>query len=138
MKRILRLLALCIAYLIGAIAVLWAAGAVYFDLPAPAFLRCAAAVLWLLGVIVLWFFARPQWRSRLAVACIFAGILCRWITIQPRQDRDWKTEVAVLADSTIEDERATIRNVRNFDYRAKAANNAPVFSDRIRTHFNGL
>jgi hypothetical protein len=42
-----------------------------------------------------------------------------WLTISPRQDRDWKPEVTVLADAIIDGERVTIHNVRNFDYRTE-------------------
>ena len=49
----------------------------------------------------------------------FFGIVAWWLTIQPRLDRDWKPEVAVLENAVIDGEHVTIHNVRNFDYRAE-------------------
>jgi hypothetical protein len=102
-----------------AIAALWAAGALYFDLPAPTGIRDAAAIVWLLGIIVMWCFVRPCWRAGLVMSLLFTGILSWWLTISPRQDRDWKPEVAVLANAEIDGDCVTIHNVRNFDYRTE-------------------
>ncbi len=99
---------------------MWAAGALYFDFPAPSSIRAAAAALWLLGVIIAWFLIRPRRWARVAVGVVFLGVIGWWLTIQPRQDRDWKPEVAVLAHANIDGDHVTIHNVRNFDYRTEA------------------
>jgi hypothetical protein len=104
---------------VAALAALWAAGALYFDLPAPTAIRDAVAIAWMPGVIAAWFLVRSRFRARVVAGFVFLGIIGWWLTISPRQDRDWKPEVAVLADAVIDGERVTIHNVRNFDYRTE-------------------
>ncbi len=96
----------------------WAAGAVYFDLPIAS-LREPLSIIYGAAMAATLFFVRPRGRAIGIVALGFAAVLGWWLTIQPRQDRDWKPEVAVLAYATIEGERVTINNVRNFDYRTE-------------------
>jgi hypothetical protein len=117
--RLLRILANFLATLVAALATLWTAGTLYFDLPASPIARDAATVLWLLGVIVAWFFVHPRLWARVTVGLAFLGLTGWWLTISPRQDRDWKPEVAVLAEAIIDGEHVTIHNVRNFDYRTE-------------------
>jgi len=114
-----RRFAIFMATPVAALAALWAAGALYFDLPASPAIRDATAIAWLLGVFVAWFFIRSRRRARVAVGLVFLGIIGWWLTISPRQDRDWKPEAAVLADTVIDSEHVTIQNVRNFDYRTE-------------------
>jgi Domain of unknown function (DUF4105) len=117
--RFLSSFAICLATMVAALAAVWSAGALYFDIPAPASVRAAATVFWLLGVIVGWFFMRPRRWARVAVGLGFLGVTGWWMTIPPRQDRNWKPEVAVLADAVIDGERVTIHQLRNFDYRTE-------------------
>ena len=49
----------------------------------------------------------------------FAVVLAWWLRIPPSNDRDWQPEVAVLPSVTIDGERVTIHNIRNFDYRSE-------------------
>jgi hypothetical protein len=117
--RLLRILANFLATVVAALATLWTAGTLYFDLPASPVARDAATVLWLLGVIVAWFLVHPRLWARVTVGLVFLGLTGWWFTISPRQDRDWKPEVAVLAEAIIDGEHVTIHNVRNFDYRTE-------------------
>jgi hypothetical protein len=117
--RATRFLIIAIGTVIGVCAVAWTAGALYFDLPAPAFIRETAAGLWLVGVIILWFLVRPRLHARVFTALVFTGIFTWWLTLKPRQDRDWKPEVAVLAHADIDGDQVIIHNVRDFDYRTE-------------------
>jgi hypothetical protein len=116
-SRCLQRFAIFIATSVAALAALWAAGALYFDLPAPPAFRVVAAIVWLLGVIIASFLIRPTRWARVGVGFVFLGIMGWWLTISPRQDRDWKPEVAVLAHADIDGDSVTIYNVRNFAYR---------------------
>ena len=107
-----------LATLIVVLAAVWAAGALYFDLPAPVIIRDTAAMGWLIGVFIAWFFLSHRRWSRFAVGLAFLCILGWWLSIPPQQDRDWKPDVAVLPNAIIDGERVTINNVRNFDYRS--------------------
>lgn len=66
-----------------------------------------------------WF--RLAWRRHAlgGFALAFAAVLTWWHSIEPRNDRDWQPEMAVLAHATIDGERVTLHNIRNFDYRSE-------------------
>ena len=76
-------------------------------------------LLWLGGAIILPILWRKRRRGFLIVIVGFAAILAWWLTIQPRNDRDWKPEVAVLAHADIDGNRVTIHDIRNFEYRTE-------------------
>ena len=42
-----------------------------------------------------------------------------WSALRPSNNRDWQPEVAVLPYATIEGDRVTVHNIRNFDYRTE-------------------
>jgi hypothetical protein len=100
------------------VAAAWAAGALYFDLPAPSVIRHVAAAFWVVAVFIAWFWLPHRRWSRLVVGLVFLCILAWWFSIPPQQDRDWKPDVAVLPDAVIDGEQVTINNVRNFDWRS--------------------
>ena len=63
---------------------------------------------------------RPWRRRALATyLVVFIGLVAWWSTIAPSNDRDWKTEVAVLPYATIDGDLVTVHNIRNFDYRSE-------------------
>ena len=49
----------------------------------------------------------------------FAILLAWWTSIEPSNQRDWRTEVAVLPYATRDGDLVTLHNVRNFDYRTE-------------------
>lgn len=104
--------------LLCVLATFWAAGALYFDVPVS-WLRVPLAIIYGLAMLATLLFVKGRWRSMGIVTVGFAVVLTWWLTLQPRQDREWKPEVAVLAHATIDGERVTIENVRNFDYRTE-------------------
>lgn len=120
LRRALRVFGFLAALPFYLLAVAWAAGALHFDLPAPSGLRGAAAVLWGIAAISLPLFLRPRWKALLAMAACFAVILGWWLTIAPRQDRDWKPEFALPAHATVAGNQITIHDLRNFHYRSES------------------
>jgi len=118
MIKLLARFSACLATLIAVVAAIWATGAIYFDLPAPSVIRHGAAAVWLLGFIIAWFWLPHRRWSRLIVGVVFLCILGWWLSIPPRQDRDWKPDVAVLPNAVIEGDKVTINDVRNFDWRS--------------------
>jgi len=98
---------------------LWATGALYFDFPIT-WLRAPLALIYGLTMLAALLFVKGRWRAMGIVAIGFAIVLAWWFTLKPRQDRDWKPEVAVLAHAIIDGEQVTIENVRNFDYHAES------------------
>jgi Domain of unknown function (DUF4105) len=117
----LRALWLVLAGLLFIIAlpvIAWAAGALYFDLPASAPVRNAAAILWVVAAAVLGLFGGS--RGRVLILIAFAGILGWWLTLRPTQDADWQPDVAHLAYASIQGDQFTVHDIRNFDYRTAA------------------
>jgi uncharacterized protein DUF4105 len=125
--RFLRFLLVGLVCIVGSLAIAWTTGALYFDLPAPATLRTAAAIAWALGAAVLGLFG--GWRGRLTLLLGYLGIAAWWSTLRPRLDRDWQPQVAVLAYSTREGDGLTVHNIRNFEYRT-AADFRPSYETR--------
>jgi hypothetical protein len=70
-------------------------------------------VLAALGLLVA---LRPRWHAVAAYAVLFAGVLAWWLWLAPSNDRDWQADVARMPTASIEGDRITIHNLRNFDY----------------------
>ena len=124
-------------FIIGLLLVAWAAGALYFDLPASAPVRNAAAIFWVVVAAVLGLFGGS--RERVLILIAFAGILGWWLTLRPTQDADWQPDVAHLAYANIEGDQLTVHDIRNFDYRT-ATDFTPQYDTRVfnLTNLRGL
>src|SRR5215471_13722467 len=125
--RAVRFVLIAFASLIAALFIAWAAGALYFDLPAPSLVRTIASLVWAVGAVALATFGRL--RGRLSVLLGFAGITCWWLTLRPTQDADWLPEVATLAYASRAGDRFTVHDIRNFEYRS-ATDFAPRYDTR--------
>ena len=75
---------------------------------------------------------RWRWRAFAAYAALFAIVLWRWQAIEPSNDRDWQPEIARLAYATIDGDRVTVHNIRNFDYRTRDRLHAGVLRQDLR------
>lgn len=103
----------------------------YFDhLGRSVRLGCAAgfAVISLCALAALGS-ARRRWRAAGAYLALFALLLVCWSRIAPSNDRPWRPEQALLAYATIEGNRITVHNIRNFDYRTET-DFTPEYYDR--------
>jgi hypothetical protein len=96
----------------------WAALALHFGPPASTPGAAVVAATGLLAVICV---LRPH-ASRWPIAVFAAvvlGFLLVWSGVEPSNDRDWQADVAELPYASFEDDRVTIHNIRNFDYRSE-------------------
>jgi hypothetical protein len=113
--RILGLLLMGLALLLGT---LWAAAALYFDLPVPS-LRAPLPAVYLFALLAIWVFVKRRWLA----ACLTVGglviVLAWWFTLQPSNDRDWQPDVAVLPYADISGNKIELHNIRNCDYRTE-------------------
>jgi hypothetical protein len=116
--RLVTVLFSLIAWVIGLGCIVWAAGALYFDLPQPV-LRVPAAITFLIAIA--FGVTRPRSaRGKLVVLYgAFAAVAAWWFTLLPSNDREWQTDVAKTASATINGDQITFSNVRNFDYRTE-------------------
>jgi Domain of unknown function (DUF4105) len=97
---------------------LWAAAALYFDLPLAA-LRTAAAFMYLVLVIGLLIFLKARWRGIVLSIGAFVVVLVGWLSLKPSNDRDWQPDVAETAWAEINGNQVVIHNLRNCDYRSE-------------------
>jgi hypothetical protein len=107
-----------IGRLAGFLASVWATGALYYDLPI-AWLRTPLAFVYGLAMLAMLFFIKPRWRAMGLVAAGFAAVLAWWLTIKPRNTREWQPDVAQLAWAEIKGDEVILHNVRNCDYRTE-------------------
>lgn len=56
-------------------------------------------------------------RTLIFFLAAFALVAVWWAKISPSNNRDWQADVAVLPRATIQGERVTLHNIRNFTYR---------------------
>lgn len=111
---------------------LWGSLALYISAPGSAALRVGlAAGFALVAAAALPGLARrrPQRTTLGAYAVAFLALVLWWQTIEPSNDRDWRTEEAVLPYATFEGDRVTVHNIRNFDYRTET-DFTPAYLDR--------
>ena len=103
----------------------------YWDHANPALRNALAAALALIAVALLIGFMLPRWRRRALAAflAVFALVLAAWSAIEPSNDREWQPDSAVLAYATIDGDRITLHNIRNFDYRSET-DFTPAYYDR--------
>jgi hypothetical protein len=94
----------------------------YSDLggSAPGTALAGAFAILSLAVLVGLFSRRWRWRVIAGYALAFAGLIAWWSGIAPSNDRHWKPEVAKVPLISIDGDRFTFRNIRNFAYRTEA------------------
>ena len=122
MKTFLRPMALVVMGLAVIGATLWAALAPWYTLGTTNGFRYALGFgLLALGAGGL-LFALIHRRLVVPLAPFvisFAAVLIWWSTIEPRDDRDWQPDVAILPSADINGNSVTLRNIRNFKYRSE-------------------
>src|SRR5215469_14198312 len=103
----------------------------YWDHADPRLRNALAAVWAVVAVALIVGFALPRsrWRFFGAFAALFALLLSAWSTLEASNDRDWRTENSLLAYATINGDRITLHNIRNFDYRTET-DFTPAYYDR--------
>ena len=90
---------------------------------AAAFAVASLATLIALGL------RRWRWRALAAYLVLFAVLLVWWRGIEPSNERDWQTDVALLPYATIDGDVVTVHNIRNFDYRSET-DYTPAYYDK--------
>jgi len=116
-RSALRWLAHATGHLILALLIIWSALAIWFSpLPSAALRLTIAIAFAAFGIWALWL-SRSR-RVWLVFAALFGVLLIGWSAIQPRMDRDWRPEVAVLPRAYISGDNVRIVGVRDFEYRS--------------------
>jgi uncharacterized protein DUF4105 len=108
------------ATLVVGFSAIWGALALWYQAPGGQTVKTLSVLVWagfsLTLLIALW-----QGRTAvclLAFAVAFGGLLIWWQRIAPSNDRIWSDDVAQMATGTVDGNRVTLHNVRNFDWRS--------------------
>ena len=112
--RVIRRTAVALLWVLLASLTLWAVAALYFDVRIS-WLRLPLAVIYGLGMLVVWVRVRRPWKALSTVAG-FVLVLGWWLSLKPSNDGDWQPDVAVLPYADIAGNQVTIHNIRNCDY----------------------
>jgi hypothetical protein len=110
----------------------WGTLALHFSDLSPGWLRAAlAGAFGLLALAALAAIGARRHRGLVltAFAAALGLVLVYWQTLEPSHDRDWAPEVARLPHATVEGDRVTIHDIRNFDYRTET-DFTPAYYDR--------
>jgi hypothetical protein len=97
----------------------WCALALYYSNIPWARGRTAAAIVFLVVVLMVLVWVRPWRWAGLVLLGVGALVLVWWQFIPPSNDRDWQPDVAVLPRAHREGDQITIKNVRNIEYRTE-------------------
>jgi uncharacterized protein DUF4105 len=110
-------------------ATLWGSLALFYsDLPGE-WLRIGVAAAFGLGTLLAFLCLKNRWRTLLGFGIAFALLLTWWASIEPSNQRDWQTEVALLPSASYDGDFVTLHNIRNFDYRTEQ-DFVPQYYDR--------
>jgi hypothetical protein len=102
------------------LAAAWACAALWFDGPSPSSLAGGLAVGFAGATVAAFATLRPMRRALSLFLVLFGAVLTWWLFLEPSNERDWQPEVAELPRVTIQGDRVTVRNVRNFEYRGES------------------
>lgn len=104
-----------------AVFTVWACLALLYQLPGGIAGQRLAAVVFAalsIGVVIALFRRHALWSFGFYLT-LCAALMVWWISIPPSNARDWADEVSQMTSGTIDGDRFTIRNVRNFDWRTE-------------------
>jgi hypothetical protein len=85
----------------------------------PGFLRPWIAALFGVSSIFALVGGYSSLQSRLGFLAVFAVVLVWWLLMPPSNSRNWQSDVALLPWADIQEDRVTIHNIRNCDYRSE-------------------
>jgi hypothetical protein len=99
----------------------WGAFALWYQIPGSRLVKHLCIVLWTafsLATIV------AIWHGRMAVGLMsfllgFAGMLLWWTRIAPSNEGLWTDDVLRMTTGTVDGQRVTLNDVRNFDWRTR-------------------
>src|SRR5216684_6915353 len=116
----LRFAATLLATLIVGSSAIWGACALWFQAQGGQALKTLSVLLWAGFTLTL---TIALWQGRTAAGLVtftaaFGALLIWWQRIAPSNDRIWADDVAQMTTGTVDGDRVTLCNVRNFDWRS--------------------
>ena len=117
---LLRIAATSLATLVVGSSAMWGGFALWFQAPGGRALKTLGVLSWTafsLTVMIAFWQGRIA-ESFLAFTVAFGALLIWWQRISPSNDRTWADDVAQMTTGTVDGNRVTLRNVRNFEWRS--------------------
>jgi Domain of unknown function (DUF4105) len=118
----MRLAAIWLATLAMGSCGIWGGLALWYQAPGAKIGKSLIVLLWTVLWVVL-AVALHGGRPALvlsAFAAAFGALLFWWRRVMPSNERDWLDDVAQMTTGTVDGNRVTLHNVRNFDWRTSA------------------
>ena len=131
-KRIPKVLLLVVLGVLVAVSGAWGALALAYSWPLAGGVGTSLAVVFAIvafATLVGLGLSRWRWRAFACYLLLFAALVICWRTIEPSNERDWQTDVAVLSHATVEGDVVTVHNIRYFEYRSET-DYTPTYYDR--------
>jgi hypothetical protein len=132
MTRVFTALGLAFIGLLTVAIGIWGTLALAFAGPQHEILRYslagAYAVISLATVITL-AIRHSRWRMFGIYLALFISLLVWFFSLEPSNERNWQTDVAVLPYATVEGDSVTVHNIRNFSYRSET-DYTPAYYDK--------
>lgn len=117
-QRILRRIAMTIAWFVAILLTVWAIAALYFDFPVPS-LKIASAIIYALALVALCILLKQNnWRLAACYAG-FAIVLIWWLSLRPSNDGPWQPDESQTAWAEINGETVAIHNYRDCHYQTQ-------------------
>jgi Domain of unknown function (DUF4105) len=119
---ILRIISTVLATLLLGLPALWGVLALWFQSPGNQAVKGIIVAVWIIFSIAM---IVALWQGRavlgaLGFALAFAVLLVWWQRIPATNQRAWADDVAQMTTGTIEGNKVTLHNVRNFDWRSNS------------------
>jgi hypothetical protein len=102
-----------------ALITLWGAAMLYYSPLLPEAWRSIAAAGFVTLTVLSFIVFPRRGRTAAVAAIVFAVLVLLFLRIPASNDRDWQPEVAMTPYATINGDKVTVHNVRNFDYRTE-------------------
>jgi hypothetical protein len=112
----------------------WGALAIIYSGPDNALMRivlAAAFIVATLGALIALAVRAWRWRALAWYLVVFAFLIACWRGIEPSNERDWQTDVAVLPHASVDGDIVTVHNIRNFAYRSEFDYTAAYYDRRF-------
>jgi Domain of unknown function (DUF4105) len=117
-RRVLRISGSFLLIIVVLASALWANLAFLFKLPGSGAIRIGACLVFdvvALGAVTGLVLRRYR-RAVLVYAAVYAALLVWWASIHPSNDRDWAVAVAHGVTGSLDGDRLSVHNVRNFSW----------------------